>query len=164
MLTAMHAARNVAGSAYDVWNVNVDAVYHEERRSPAVVGRSVPNQATPASEAELLGRAFARYDPVALGGALAVVLGAALFIATAALVVKGGEPLGPNLSLLGNYLLGFTVSWSGAWIALMEGGVGGLAFGYLLARLINLVIGWHEAALLRRVEWQMIDPVAGDGS
>lgn len=30
MLTAMYAARNLAGAAHDVWNVNVERAYHEE--------------------------------------------------------------------------------------------------------------------------------------
>ena len=30
MLTAMYAARNIAGGSEDVWSVNVDRSYHEE--------------------------------------------------------------------------------------------------------------------------------------
>ncbi len=30
MLTAMYAARNLAGAAYDIWDVNLDRSYHEE--------------------------------------------------------------------------------------------------------------------------------------
>ena len=30
MLTGIFAARNVAGAAYDLWQVNADAEYHEE--------------------------------------------------------------------------------------------------------------------------------------
>jgi hypothetical protein len=30
MLTAMLAARNILGSRYDLWQVNVEADYHEE--------------------------------------------------------------------------------------------------------------------------------------
>jgi hypothetical protein len=30
MLTAMLAARNLLGGRYDLWQVNVDADYHEE--------------------------------------------------------------------------------------------------------------------------------------
>ena len=32
MLTACYAARNILGESHDVWDVNVDAEYHEERR------------------------------------------------------------------------------------------------------------------------------------
>ena len=42
MLTAILAARNVLGARHDVWNVNVDAEYHEsmDRQQPKRVGES----------------------------------------------------------------------------------------------------------------------------
>ena len=32
MLTGIYAARNIFGANFDVWNVNLDAEYHEEER------------------------------------------------------------------------------------------------------------------------------------
>ena len=161
MVTAMYAARNIAGANYDVWDVNVDSAYHEEvteadktqgdRLSPTRVSREVG--------VELLRDIFALYDPVALGGAVSTIAGLSLFLVTALLIIEGGEPLGPNLSLLGNYFLGFTVSWQGAFLGLFEGGLGGFGFGYVLARLINLVISWQKTSLIHRIEAQSIDPL-----
>jgi hypothetical protein len=34
MLTAMLAARNIAGERHDVWTVNVERAYHEEFQVP----------------------------------------------------------------------------------------------------------------------------------
>ena len=163
MVTAMYAARNLAGGTHDVWDVNVDAAYHEEVRSsePTTGDRLTPQRVQRDLDAAEIRRAFARYDPVALGGAIGIVGGLGLFAATAVLLVRGGGPVGPNLSLLSQYLLGYTVSWPGAWLGLAEATAGGFVFGYLLARIINAVIGWHETALIRRIEAQSIDPLSG---
>ncbi|MCC6784443.1 MAG: NAD(P)/FAD-dependent oxidoreductase [Planctomycetes bacterium] len=44
MLTAIFAARNILGANYDIWNVNVDAEYHEtmDRKQPRRVGDVTP--------------------------------------------------------------------------------------------------------------------------
>ena len=42
MMTALLAARNVAGAHWNVWNVNTDAEYHEEGEAGAQSGRMVP--------------------------------------------------------------------------------------------------------------------------
>jgi hypothetical protein len=151
MMTGLYAARNVAGSSYDVWSVNVEGEYQEEIRTPHETERLVPRAASLAVDAELVRSVFARYDPLALGGALALVVGLGLFAATLWLLLGGGEAGGPTLSLLGSYLIGYRVSWPGAWLGLLQGGLLGFLFGNLLARLINLVVGWHEAAFLRRL-------------
>ena len=43
MMTAMLAAENLNGAAYDLWKVNTDAEYHEEQRPEE--GRDVPRKA-----------------------------------------------------------------------------------------------------------------------
>ena len=62
-----------------------------------------------------------------------------MFLATAVLLVKGGPEVGPNLELLANYFLGFRVTWVGAFIGLLEGGVAGFALGWTIASLMNLL-------------------------
>ncbi|MEL6171104.1 MAG: NAD(P)/FAD-dependent oxidoreductase [Pseudomonadota bacterium] len=44
MLTAMYAARNLAGASYDIWDVNLDRSYHEEME----VSKEAEDAATPA--------------------------------------------------------------------------------------------------------------------
>jgi protoporphyrinogen oxidase len=133
MLTALYAVRNLAGGAFDVWDVNVEGSYHEEvRLAPGVASRRVDEEA--------IRQAFARYDPGALGGALAVVLGVAAFLASAVPFLRGSEAIAPALAL------------SGAGLALVEAAIAGLGLGVGLAWTINAVIGWHEAVFRREVE------------
>ncbi len=87
---------------------------------------------------EILARTFARLDPMALGVACGVVLGGAIFFATAWLLVKGGPVVGPTLSLLSNYFPGFRVTWPGALLGLLYGAAAGFLLGWAAAGLRNL--------------------------
>jgi protoporphyrinogen oxidase len=149
MLSGVYAARNVVGGSYDVWDVNVEPEYHEEVRSGG--DRFVPRSLADTPTEEWIQQAFGRYDAVALGVALGTVLGLGLFVATAVLLLLGGEPIGPNLAVLGSYFPGFEVSWRGALLGLLEAGAGGFGFGYALARLINAVVAREERVLLDRI-------------
>jgi hypothetical protein len=70
----------------------------------------------------------------ALGLALGLLFGLAIFIATNWLVLKGGEPVGPHLSLLGQYFIGYEVSFLGSFI--------GFAYGFAVGTLSGSLIGW----------------------
>ncbi|HKZ80629.1 MAG TPA: hypothetical protein VJ124_20305 [Pyrinomonadaceae bacterium] len=80
-------------------------------------------------------QAFAKLDKTALGFSVGTVSGLTVFLATILLLVKGGDPLGPNLALLGQFFLGYTVT--------MEGALVGLFYGFLL----GFVLGWVTAFL-----------------
>ncbi len=168
MVTAVYAARNVAAGRadYDVWGVNVEDEYHEEVRETAAAGgeRLVPGRAEVQSLDDMIRDAFSRYDPVALGGAVGVVLSVGLFLATSVLLLRGGSLVGENLSVLSNYFLGYSVSWIGAVVGGLEAGLGGFAFGWVLARLINGVIAAEERSLLLRVEERALDYFEGGES
>jgi protoporphyrinogen oxidase len=155
MVTAMLAAENALGAAHDVWDVNVEQEYHEEIKegeAKAASGdRAVP-ETVELDPLVVLQEAFARYDPIALGISLAVVFGVGLFYSTAVLVIKGGEVVGPHLSRVGNYLIGFEVTWSGAIVGFFEAGAVGFVVGFAMAHAINLVVALHERALLQRLE------------
>ncbi|MCZ6728035.1 MAG: NAD(P)/FAD-dependent oxidoreductase [Acidobacteria bacterium] len=158
MAAGILAARNVAGEDHDVWAVNVEQEYLEsktgDRLTPEAIGRP--------SVEEMLRSAFARYDPVALGVAFALVGASSLFLATAALLLQPGEPVGPTLSLLGNYLLGFEASWGGAVIGFVDAEPTQSGIGYLLAGAINLLVGWHESMIRKRIELSVaLDPLTG---
>jgi len=60
-------------------------------------------------------QAFAKLDKTALGFSVGTVSGLTVFLATILLLVKGGDPLGPNLALLG-FLLGFVLGWVTAFL------------------------------------------------
>ena len=158
MVTGLLAARVVAGEDHDVWAVNVDADYHEQGKGAASGGRAMPEAARRPSLEELLGRAFARYDPVALGTAVGSVLGAGLFLLTAETLLLGGAPAVP-LSLLGHYLYGYETTWGGAFLGAVEGLALGFAWGYALAVLINRMVGWQETVLERELEALSLDPL-----
>ena len=160
MMTAILAAENILGAEHDVWSVNVEEEYHElssESDEKQLTykdrggDRLVPQRIDVDPVLEAIERAYARYDPVALGSALGLVLGTGIFLATAFLLISGGANVGQHLSLLGNYLLGFEVTWAGALIGLIEGCLGGYLFGYLLALAINATIAVHETSLVAKL-------------
>jgi protoporphyrinogen oxidase len=166
MLTAVYAARNIVGEKHDVWTVNTEAEYHEEQRTAAPATKSkvaVANgdRLTPRTLTadELIEAAFADMDPVALGYSVGSVCGLTLFLATIILLVKGGPVVGPTLSLLDNYLLGFKVSWSGALVGLAEAGCGGFVLGYVFATLRNLGMSAYAWLLRHRAERVLLEKV-----
>ena len=159
MVTGVYAAQNIMGGNQDVWAVNTEKEYHEEGRStPVNAGdRMVParvqvnvEEHLMEDEEEIIEIAFAKLDPVAMGVAVGTVSGLLIFIATVMLVIKGGPVVGPNLSLLGNFLFGFDVTWGGSLVGLLEGGIGGFALGYSGASFRN----WGMKAYAQFMRWR----------
>lgn len=101
---------------------------------------------------KLLIEAFAKIDKLALGVAVGVVSGLGVFLCTAILIAKGGEPIGPNLALLGQYFVGYTVTPVGAFIGLVYGALLGFFLGYLGAALRNGFIAVYTAGVRARQE------------
>jgi hypothetical protein len=79
-----------------------------------------------------------------LGIVLGLVCGLGLFIATNWLVLKGGEHVGQNLQLLGQYFIGYRVSFGGSLI--------GFVYGFAVGSIGGGFLGWlyNKIALLRR--------------
>jgi hypothetical protein len=63
--------------------------------------------------------------------------GLGLFIATNWLVIKGGDVIGPHLALLGQFFIGYEVTFLGSIIGLLYGFVTGFIIGYAIAILYN---------------------------
>lgn len=63
--------------------------------------------------------------------------GLLLFLATASLLLRGGENVGENLRLLGNFCPGYDVTWLGAFVGLVYGAVYGALIGYAFAWVYN---------------------------
>ena len=76
----------------------------------------------------------------AWGIAVGMLLGTGLLIATVFLVVKGGETVGPHLSLLGEYLPGYSVTWGGAFVGFVYLFVIGYAIGRLIGGVYNALV------------------------
>jgi hypothetical protein len=89
----------------------------------------------------LIKAAFAHLDPVAFGVAVGLLLAAAIWGATAFLLLKGapaGQHVGTHLGLLSNYLPLYSVSWSGSVVGLVHGLWIGFGLGAFLAAAWNL--------------------------
>jgi len=162
MLSGICAAQNVLGADHDVWAVNVESEYLEEtaREEKRPGDRLVPQPVPDLGLDDLLERAFARYDPVAMGGALGIVAALTLFLSTVLLLVRGGDPVGPNLSLLGVYFFGYQVSWVGALLGSIEAAIGGFILGFVMAKAVNLMIRIYEDSVRRQLELvEVLDPL-----
>ena len=88
----------------------------------------------------LIVQSLAKLDQTALGVAIGVLFGLVIFFATNILILKGGDTIGPNLSLLSQYFLGYSVTFVGSFIGLAYGFVTGFILGWLIAFLRNLII------------------------
>src|SRR5262245_31265217 len=71
--------------------------------------------------------------------------GLAVFIATNWLLLKGGKVVGPHLSLLGQFFIGYRVSFLGSLIGFAYAFVAGFVVGYLVARMYNWVAEIRES-------------------
>ena len=78
-----------------------------------------------------------RLNATVQGLVTGLVLGLGVFIATNWLILKGGRVVGPHLSLLGQFFIGYRVTFVGSLIGFVYGFVGGFAIGYFIAALYN---------------------------
>ena len=99
---------------------------------------------------ELLIRTFAKVDAIALGISCSLLSGLALGSATVILLIKGGDQIGRNLSLLAQYFPGYSVSWTGSIIGCAYGLVVGFAAGWTLALVRNFSLTIYAHALKLR--------------
>jgi protoporphyrinogen oxidase len=142
MLTAILSAENILGANHDLWTVNVEQEYHEEMGIE------------PSEEAaldKLLPAVFSRMDKIGLATAVGSVCGLLIFLATIWIVIKGGVERF-YLQLLGQYLLGYTVTVKGALIGMAYGFSWGFLFGWLFAYLRNFFIAYYIYRIKRKVE------------
>ncbi len=143
MLTAMIAAKNILGANHDLWKVNVEQEYHEE----------IYEERAPDSVAiQALRRTFTRMDKVAFATALGSLCGLGIFIATLWLIIKGGEVVGPNLQLLGQYFIGYTVTMKGAFAGMGYGFLWGFLFGWIFAYIRNFSLAFFVYRVKRKAE------------
>ena len=70
----------------------------------------------------------------------AIICGLGLFVMTVWLLIKGGEHVGPHLELLGQYFIGYSVTWAGSVIGLCYGAVFGGICGWLIGMIYNLFV------------------------
>jgi len=86
-------------------------------------------------------QAIARMKAGILAIIFALLGGGGLFVMTAWLLIKGGPQVGKTLNLLGNYFIGYDVSWPGAFVGLLYGAVFGGMIGWCIGMVYNRIVG-----------------------
>ncbi len=84
-------------------------------------------------------RAVARMKAGILGLVFGLIFGVGLFAMTAILLIESGPNTGMHLRLLGNYFIGYAVTWKGAFI------------GFLWAFAVGAIIGWSIGIIYNRI-------------
>jgi hypothetical protein len=96
-----------------------------------------PDQRTPAQsdDAVVLAHAVARLNGAILGLTFGILGAALIFALTNWLVIKGGDPVGPHLALLGQYFIGYRVTFVGSLV----GAAYAFVIGYVTGRIVGSV-------------------------
>jgi ABC-type dipeptide/oligopeptide/nickel transport system permease subunit len=89
---------------------------------------------------EKLFKGVLRLNSKVMGLSLGVLCGFLVFIATNWLVIKGGNRVGPHLSLLNQYFIGYRVSFLGSFIGFFYGFLVGVVGGVMIAWIYNKII------------------------
>jgi len=89
-----------------------------------------------ALEAVVLARLM-HLDVLIHGLVFGIVSGLLIFIATNWLVLKGGALVGPNLSLLGQFFIGYDVTFKGSVVGFLYGFLSGFIVGASIAVIYN---------------------------
>jgi hypothetical protein len=74
-------------------------------------------------EEQILKHAVVRLNGHILGFVIGVIAALGIFVATNWLVFKGGDVIGPHLGLLGNFFIGYSVTFLGSFIGAIYNGV-----------------------------------------
>ncbi len=87
-----------------------------------------------------------RLNETIYGIVAGVVVGLAIFLATNWLVLKGGPVVGPHLGLLGQYFIGYQVTFVGSLIGCGYGFIAGFVGGFSIAKMYNWIVSLRERA------------------
>jgi NhaP-type Na+/H+ or K+/H+ antiporter len=87
-----------------------------------------------------------RLNATVQGVVTGIIVGLVIFIATNWLLIKAeeGEVVGPHLSLLGQFFIGYDVSFVGSLIGFAYGFLSGFLIGYFLARIYNWSVDFRQ--------------------
>ena len=87
--------------------------------------------------ADEVSEAIARIQASVLALVGALIGGVGLFLMTVWLLLKGGVWVGPHLALLGQYFIGYSVTWFGSIVGLFYGAITGGVLGWSVAWIYN---------------------------
>ena len=82
-------------------------------------------------------RAVLEINNVVLALVAGIITGSFVFIATIWLVLKGGQAIGPHLSLLSQFFPGYSVTFFGSFVGFAYGFISGYMGGWSVAWLYN---------------------------
>lgn len=85
-----------------------------------------------------------RLNAVVSGVVTGVFVGLAVFVSTIWLVIKGGAVVGPHLSLLGQFFIGYQVTVFGSFIGFGYGFIVGFVVAYCVAKLYNWLVDLRD--------------------
>jgi hypothetical protein len=98
------------------------------------------------SDSELyeVSQSVARLQTGVLTIVCALLGGVGLFVMTAWLLIKGGPQVGAHLQLLGNYFIGYSVTWQGSLIGLFYGALFGGVLGWSIGTIYNSIVAIRQ--------------------
>ena len=143
MLTAMYAVENINGANHNLWDVNEEQEYNEKKTQE--LSEKLMSD-------ESIVKVFNKMDKLGFATAIGTVSGLGVFLATILFIIKGGEVVGPNLQLLDQYFIGYTVTLKGAFVGLSYSFFWGFLFGWLFAYLRNLFKAFFIYGVKRKIE------------
>jgi len=85
-----------------------------------------------------------RLNAIVHGVVAGLFVGLGIFAATNWLVVKGGKTVGPHLALLGQFFIGYEVTFAGSLIGFGYGFVFGFLTGFFIAAMYNRLADFRE--------------------
>jgi hypothetical protein len=85
-----------------------------------------------------------RLDAKVQGVITGIVAGLIVFVATNWLLLKGGKVVGPHLALLGQFFVGYEVTFVGSLIGFAYGFVTGFIIGYGITSIYNYLVDIKE--------------------
>jgi membrane protease YdiL (CAAX protease family) len=100
----------------------------------------MPGEQNSDATKELIVQSLAKLDGKALGISIGLLFGLMIFLATNFLLYKGGDVIGPNLALLGQFFIGYEVSFGGSLVGMIYGLIAGFIIGWLIAIVRNFVV------------------------
>jgi hypothetical protein len=74
----------------------------------------------------------------------ALIGGGSLFVMTVWLLIKGGPRVGEHLQLLGQYFIGYSVTWGGSLVGFFYGALTGGIAGWAIGTIYNWIVSLRQ--------------------
>ncbi|MDM8542620.1 NAD(P)/FAD-dependent oxidoreductase [Desulfococcaceae bacterium HSG9] len=148
MLTGMMAIQNITGCDHNLWLVNEEEEYLEDEKNKKKLQQLIPER--------LLIGLFGRMDKLGFATAIGTISALYVFIATLWMSIKSIPPGIPNLTFLGEYFAGYTMTVNGAFIAFPYTFFYGFLLGWMFAYIRNFIITLYLFYVRKKSEFLSI--------